>query len=235
MDNQSEKSYVDRCTEQIEALLAKIAQLKQEAKSIKESIPDKVFEMLQNSPTPDEAAALAWEIYWNMDDVPTAPLNQFYNTTAKSVREIVGGAIIHIHCGECGIEFQRTFNSRNEYKEAAYSSWKKPLCNDCQQKDNDKKAERTAKWEQERAEQASRLLALKTMPYKDYLQTEHWKATRMAMLKRANFRCQLCNTQGQLHVHHRTYIRRGEENYGDLIVLCATCHQTFHDNLEVES
>jgi 5-methylcytosine-specific restriction endonuclease McrA len=75
---------------------------------------------------------------------------------------------------------------------------------------------------------------LRRMDYQEYLQTDHWQALRKLMLEYANYRCQLCNDgTAQLHVHHRTYINRGQEPLSDLIVLCANCHQQFHDKLEV--
>lgn len=76
---------------------------------------------------------------------------------------------------------------------------------------------------------------LKTMPYVDYLRSDHWKRTRKDALERVNYRCQLCNKEGSLHVHHRTYERRGEERPEDLTVLCADCHKMFHDNRRLQS
>ena len=72
---------------------------------------------------------------------------------------------------------------------------------------------------------------LRTMPYKEYLQTEHWKAIRKRALDYAGHRCQLCNTGDSLQVHHRTYERRGCEEPTDVTVLCAYCHAKFHDKL----
>lgn len=70
---------------------------------------------------------------------------------------------------------------------------------------------------------------LRTMPYRDYLKTPHWKATRQRALERADRRCQLCNSTDHLEVHHRTYERRGCERADDLTVLCARCHSKFHE------
>lgn len=70
---------------------------------------------------------------------------------------------------------------------------------------------------------------LRTMPYDEYLQTDHWKDVRTQALRRAGYRCQVCNDGGQLDVHHRTYERRGEEAPGDVTVLCRSCHSVFHD------
>lgn len=74
---------------------------------------------------------------------------------------------------------------------------------------------------------------LHTMPYEDYLKTPEWAKKRNKALRFANYRCQLCNTQNDLTVHHRTYERRGYELMGDLIVLCKDCHDTFTYNREL--
>jgi 5-methylcytosine-specific restriction endonuclease McrA len=68
------------------------------------------------------------------------------------------------------------------------------------------------------------------MAYENYLQSDGWKERRDRALRRAGFSCQVCSKKGQLHVHHRTYARRGDEADTDLIVLCADCHQLFHEN-----
>lgn len=71
---------------------------------------------------------------------------------------------------------------------------------------------------------------LATMPYAEYLKTDHWQKTAKAAKERAGHKCQVCNKYGQLHTHHRTYERRGAELPDDLIVLCAGCHKLFHDH-----
>jgi hypothetical protein len=74
---------------------------------------------------------------------------------------------------------------------------------------------------------------LKKMPYADYLASDHWTRVRDAARDRAGYRCQVCNSSGDIHVHHRSYERRGEESDADLTVLCADCHKLFHDNSRV--
>ncbi len=70
--------------------------------------------------------------------------------------------------------------------------------------------------------------ALRSMPYRDYLQTPEWAERRRGALRRADHACQTCGAGGRLHVHHRTYERRGEEPPDDLIVLCEDCHLAVH-------
>lgn len=70
--------------------------------------------------------------------------------------------------------------------------------------------------------------------YADYLQSEQWKE-RARRERRFNPNCSMCNRKGELHVHHRTYVRVGNEAQGDLIVLCDDCHTIFHRFYEYNS
>jgi 5-methylcytosine-specific restriction endonuclease McrA len=76
-----------------------------------------------------------------------------------------------------------------------------------------------------------RLQELKEMDYNDYLQTPEWQDTRKSALRRSGYACQLCSSNGELHVHHKTYERLGYEHQNDLIVLCADCHAKFHNKV----
>lgn len=69
---------------------------------------------------------------------------------------------------------------------------------------------------------------LKGMPYKDYLKTDAWAYTRKRAIARAQGRCQVCNGDSRLNVHHRTYKNLGRERRADVIVLCRECHALFH-------
>jgi hypothetical protein len=73
-----------------------------------------------------------------------------------------------------------------------------------------------------------REVILPVMPYDDYLQTHEWAARRVEALRRADDRCQVCDGNESLSVHHRTYERRGRERPDDLTVLCGPCHELFH-------
>ena len=74
-----------------------------------------------------------------------------------------------------------------------------------------------------------RLLELREMNYPDYLKTTEWQIIRKEVLRRAKNRCQICNATDNLHVHHRTYENKGDEDLADLTVLCSDCHQIFHE------
>ena len=67
--------------------------------------------------------------------------------------------------------------------------------------------------------------------YIKYMESSAWDNQKQARLDFADHRCELCNRQSNLNVHHRTYDNFGDEPVSDLIVLCKTCHDTFHQRL----
>lgn len=83
------------------------------------------------------------------------------------------------------------------------------------------------------SQQINKSIQLQTMPYVNYLQSPEWQTKREQALRLAEYRCQICNASGSLHVHHRSYERRGREAMSDLIVLCGKCHELFHQSSEL--
>lgn len=69
---------------------------------------------------------------------------------------------------------------------------------------------------------------LRSMPYRAYLRSPEWRATRERMLAFAGHRCQLCGHEDRLQVHHNNYDSRGLEWPQDLVVLCDSCHRGHH-------
>jgi hypothetical protein len=76
---------------------------------------------------------------------------------------------------------------------------------------------------------APRKINLAKLDYQTYLQSEGWKQRRTEAVKRAGYRCQVCNSRESLEVHHRTYVNKGHELPEDLLVLCSSCHRRFHE------
>ena len=69
----------------------------------------------------------------------------------------------------------------------------------------------------------------KPVDYAEYIRSDKWKEKADAAKKHADYKCQLCNSDGKLHAHHRTYERLGDELPEDITVLCAECHAKFHN------
>lgn len=190
----------------------------------------------------DQREFLAHYFYWHVIEMNAdtiAPLVGAKN--GRQLPDLILDSGVSLNCKVCGQQYLITAKSRthlqgilsNIKKQEKYiKSGKKLLywhsiliCQSC--KDTHEQKSRIARKEHNLKIEA-RLIELKTMPYREYLQTPEWKATRKQKLKRANYKCQLCNAGGVLNVHHRTYERRGNEDDNDLIVLCQPCHEIFH-------
>lgn len=75
------------------------------------------------------------------------------------------------------------------------------------------------------------IIRLRSMPYEQYLKTPEWAEKREKVLSRDGHRCRACNSEENLQVHHRTYMRRGHEDLNDLTTLCGPCHEHFHQKI----
>lgn len=71
---------------------------------------------------------------------------------------------------------------------------------------------------------------LRSLPYDVYLQTRHWRGVRRLLLQWRGRVCEECGaTDREVHIHHLTYENLGDEQPGDVQVLCADCHARIHD------
>lgn len=72
------------------------------------------------------------------------------------------------------------------------------------------------------------------MRYSDYLKTAHWARVSDRAKRLWRYKCALCNSKGELHAHHRTYLSIGNEMDADVICLCRECHEHFHSGRKAE-
>lgn len=81
----------------------------------------------------------------------------------------------------------------------------------------------------------TRLQALRTMPYADYLRTPEWRRRRDRALARALWVCEWpgCGARDFLDVHHRTYAHRGDELDHELMVVCRRHHTDIHEDYAI--
>jgi len=61
-----------------------------------------------------------------------------------------------------------------------------------------------------------------------YYDSDEWCKIRRQVMKRDGNRCMICNSSRNLTVHHRTYIRFGQEGLDDLTTICYICHGVIH-------
>ena len=54
-----------------------------------------------------------------------------------------------------------------------------------------------------------------------------WRLKDEAKL-RAGTLCEYCRRRGAEELHHRTYLRDGHEDIGDVMLVCDACHRAIH-------
>jgi 5-methylcytosine-specific restriction endonuclease McrA len=57
-----------------------------------------------------------------------------------------------------------------------------------------------------------------------YMASRDWAVRRRQALDRTDGHCERCGRAEPLQAHHRTYVRRFQEDPLDLQALCADCH-----------
>jgi len=216
------QSFIQDWLDSLKVEEQRIDEIKARIKKSKDELAEAISQITQETEF-RLVKSMATSIYWNMDEpCVRRGLAMGLGLNAKTpLGGHVYNAFYSLRCG-CGKEYRSLVKSLTKLNVLVPA-----LCPDCRRKLTETS---NARREEKYHAHAEELAALKSMPYPEYLKTEHWAETRKLVLKRAGYRCQTCNAKGELHVHHNTYKRRGEENMADLVVLCADCHKTFHDN-----
>lgn len=182
-------------------------------------------------PTSEEIKEL-WDLYWTTK-IPAKEIVEAYNGIVETVQEIAkvaGPFLLERRCDKCGGDRYARSRTHRDLERDFERRYVERICDPCR----DARFADTQAFIQAETVQANRRIhELKTMPYPEYLKTPEWTETRKLALRRANYRCQTCNKDGLLNVHHRTYVRRGHEYSNDLTVLCESCHQIFHDKAKL--
>lgn len=182
----------------------------------------------------------ARSLYWDSDMTAKQILETVGITDVRpsDMPRLVGARTVQIPCVDCG-DLQPVVVESRADEEAARSgnTWRNKKrrsagqirCESCLL-DLLSRIARDQEDRQRAAKDEDRIREeLRSMPYAEYLKTDHWQAIRKEALRRAGYRCAVCNAQNEtLDAHHRTYVNRGSERSGDVIALCRTCHGRFH-------
>lgn len=227
--------------DEIEAILQSIGELEETIKELKSRLKELPKEMAKQIPVTEERIEAARYLYWVVPELAAAAISKgLLGLRVHQLKQLIGATSSAIHCDRCG-EAVRVRNRTHlqelrrarEKERPRYAEGYKVLCDGCWA---EIRKERDAEWKEIHTRRKARLHELKTMPYAEYLLTPEWQKTRKQHLRSTGFRCQTCNKKDTpLHVHHRTYERRGEERFKDLIALCHGCHELFHSNRSLSS
>ena|ERR1041385_6770925 len=72
------------------------------------------------------------------------------------------------------------------------------------------------------------------LTYSQYLITQHWQDLRQRLFNVRGKKCERCDSEKEIEIHHKTYERIGKEELSDLLILCRTCHGEEHAKLKLE-
>lgn len=65
--------------------------------------------------------------------------------------------------------------------------------------------------------------------YTDHINSESWRRFRANIFRKRGFKCELCSSKKNLHLHHLTYENFGNEDELDVMILCKSCHEKAHN------
>lgn len=182
----------------------------------------------------EEKVEFAKYLYWNVPKINSKSLSELLlNVKGVEYHKLLCTIDNNFICEKCKnfiILNSRThkislIQDKNRYGEL--------ICPECWTiKLNEHRIQRELEEKQYFEKRQEKINYLKSLPYKEYLQTQHWKDIRTRMMKRSNYSCSMCGNKNViLHIHHRSYKNLGNEDYSDLIVLCEDCHGKFHNKL----
>lgn len=72
--------------------------------------------------------------------------------------------------------------------------------------------------------------------YINYINSNHWRSTKLKAFARFGWRCQCCNSREKLEGHHLIY--RTPLNAGlvdDVLPVCKSCHSILHNTPSIEN
>lgn len=219
----------------VDELLEALSQAEALVENLKDELRQLPRRLAEVFTAKEQRTAIATRLYWFVPEITVNSIAEhLLGCRVHEVPSCIGSQRAEINCDRCGeqllvmsraalIEAQRKIRSSREGFRA--------VCENCRIAITEQRRNEWAVYSQEIE---ARLVELRSMPYRDYLLTPEWKSRRAKHLKSASYRCQLCNSgEHRLEVHHRTYARRGNEYFKDLIVLCYSCHEIFHAHSRV--
>jgi hypothetical protein len=64
--------------------------------------------------------------------------------------------------------------------------------------------------------------------YTAYMKSKEWAIRRYSYFDTHNKQCRACDSVKLIQLHHKTYVRLGDERDQDLVPLCKKCHTALH-------
>lgn len=224
--------------DEIGSVLQDIKDMENAIDDLKKRLRDLPARVSEQLGTFEERVNAAQYLYWMFPKLSAKSIGRgMLGLNEYKFRELIDSVEASVKCGRC--KQQIRFRSRSHMSEIAklvkadedstgahYEKGFKILCDGCSREVAE---EYKREYERDETMRRARVGTLKTMPYVDFLRTMYWQERRREHLQSTGYSCQVCNARDvTLDVHHRTYARRGQEHYTDLLTLCRDCHGLFH-------
>jgi len=208
--------------EAISSQIEIINQLEEKLQKAKDALPLIVTPLVKELKGEGvDIQSIAGILYWQCPELKVNAIADILGVRQYDIRTLVKERAPIVSCDKCGKDIK--LNSRTAVQEHRKDNH--IMCRECKDAEC---LERSMEWNRSHEDYQKRIDELRSMPYRAYLQTPEWNERRSQHLRSSKYRCQVCNKGStKLNVHHRTYERRGNENWGDLITLCEDCHELF--------
>lgn len=69
----------------------------------------------------------------------------------------------------------------------------------------------------------------KKLKYKSYIHSKEWLNRKTILYEKFGRECMACDSNKNLNVHHSSYRNLGNEADDELVVLCKSCHEEYHE------
>lgn len=212
---------------ELKNILKEIDNTKINLKNLDKKLHKKVEELKNNVVTKQDLITIGNYLYWNVFEMKVQFIaTKIFNISPHKLLNIIQPIKTLLVCKKCKqpliclsrAEYNKIINKTHDY-----------ICNKCIEENNKNDFEQ---WKNDEIKHQQDIQHLKYMPYLDYLKTKHWQHIRERALRWANYKCSICFSKNNLHVHHKTYKNKGQELCKDVVVLCKNCHELYHNKLQ---
>lgn len=134
-------------------------------------------------------------------------------------RTVVGNVTIHLQCVTCGRSIAGALPRKQFFFWQDFASWDEELSDRYWLSEDQQKL----------SEARQQAVDERRQDYQEWLASSpEWRAIRMRVLQRANYRCEACLVAPAQHVHHETYAFGRCPPAWELRAICADCHSRLH-------
>ena len=174
-----------------------------------------------------------WKVHEEMEKIASCDHAKMRATRAIKSN---GVACVYMQCTSCGEKVREV--AKKDYNVTILPAFDENLRRFHRERRQEKRQDLQQRWLQElKAEQTDQDAEF-WRTYTAYLNSDHWRTLRLAVIERDGRKCQNCFCPvktSNAHAHHTSYVgfqRLGYSFAFECVTLCRSCHDDFHGGLE---